>query len=136
LKIWRQNGWGTTLMYENSVSTASGALMYTVAENMTGNTYIAEGIIDPQYDWSIFAHLSKAIGIKSKWGDTVILGTMLLVIVCAFIFLDLGIAGVVSGSVAALGLASFLGFITLPIGGLVSLIILGAILIARANRTQ
>ncbi len=136
LKVYRQNGWGKTLLSDTQLITASGILAYTVTENTTGNTYIAEGILDPVYKWPIISIMNPDYNIRSTWGDTVVLALMLLTIVLAFMFLDLGVAGVVTGSLVALGVGSFLHIISLSFMSLISLALIGGIFIARANRTQ
>jgi hypothetical protein len=140
LKIYKQNGFGKTIIYENTMDSSSGVLFYTLpaGENLNTSTYIAEGGIETNTHNSFYVvgrdELRAFPGI-ANWGgiDAVLYAFMLLEIVLCFIFIDFGPAGIISMMILGLGVGVFMGFIPFTFGAIISLAIIGGLIIYKSR---
>ena len=136
--VYKVNAWGKNLIYHQSIASPSGLMFYTVpmAEDMNGSVYTAEGSIETNTVNSKYvmsrAQMSTKSGLE-MWGgvQTVLYGMMLVVVALGFIFIDLGPAGVICGTLIALIFGSWMGWIPLMYPALVSLCIIGGIIISK-----
>jgi hypothetical protein len=139
-KVYKQNGFGKTIIYENTLDSSSGILFYTLpaSENINTSTYIAEGAIHTNTKNSFYivgrAEMRNFVGLSS-WGgiDAVLYAFMLLEIVLCFIFVDLGPAGVIAMMILGMGFGTFLGMIPFTFSAIISLAIIGGLIIYKSK---
>ena len=144
LKVYSLDGFGKNLIYGQNTSSASGIMFYTVpaASWRNGTLYSAEGGIETNTANSFWvydrAEMIGRAGDLGLWGgiNNVLFGMMLLVCAMAFIFIDLGPAGIITGSMVALGVGAFLGWVPLTVPAIISLIIIGGIIISKVRGAQ
>lgn len=135
LEIYEDSGLYQTLIYTNtsSVPSASGVLYYTIPNIKNNTRYIAKGYITASD--SIFvgiAQLFKQINIFTsnsnlRIGSLIPLILLTIAFVCAL--LDIGVVGVVIGSLSGIVLGMATTIIPMNLPGLISLVLLGVILI-------
>jgi len=135
LEVYRLNHLGKTLLSEQSMSAAAGTLVYTIAENVTGNEYVAEGFIKTttlHSDWGAGqAYLNFRQMISDTFGKSALIPFILLTISIGAALLEIGGTAVIIGSIVAMVGASAIGLLAFNTGFVVSLVICGIILVVK-----
>ena len=139
LKVYRTNSLGRTLLSTQSLSSTSGTLLYHINETTTGNTYVAEGYLHTNtahsdYRIGSFELAFPNVDIKSRFGLSAIFGALLLILSISLVFADIGTPGIVGGAVVGLIFLTISGIISIPMGVLMSLIIVAGIIIYKVRR--
>ena len=135
LKVYRFNGFGRTIINEQSASSVAGTLTYTITEDTTGNTYTASGYIETNTANSFYlvgeSYLEYLMDMHDKFGVSGVFPIMLLIIAVGAAFLETGAVGVIAGSLIGLVIMALTGFVSFGLGTIVTFIIIGGILIAK-----
>jgi hypothetical protein len=137
-KMYRENGFGRTLIYENTLASSSGILFYTLpgSENMNTSNYIAEGGIKTSDGFFIVGrdNMKNTVSIAS-WGglDAILYIFMILEIVLCFVFINSGPAGIISMMILGLGIGTFLGVVPFAFSAIISLAIIGGLIIYKSR---
>ena len=125
-EVFRVNGWGSTLVYNETSNLSAGSMAYTVTENMTGNEYRAVAYIDTTTVNSFyFVSQDELLGNNqffSSLGDlsTVILTGFFILLTIAMLLIDLGPVGITVGVLVGLLVGYFIGVVPLTIAGIVA----------------
>lgn len=126
-EVFRVNGWGKTLIFNDSTVASAGTLSYTVAENVSGNSYHAVGSIESNTNNSFYvvgrADLLAGGGIFSNLGDTstIIFSAFFLVLTLSLLLIDIGPIGLFLGTFLGLLAGTILGIVPLSIAGLIAI---------------
>jgi hypothetical protein len=135
LRVYRINGMGRRLISEQKSTSVSGTLFYHITETMTGNSYMAQGLIMSDTENSLYqvgeAWLSTTQKLANFFGKSGMLIGLLLFISVGAIFLDVGGVGVIAGSLLALVTLTLVGVVPFNLVSVMSLIIIGIILIGK-----
>jgi len=134
-KVWRFNGYGQVLISEQSMDSTAGTLVYTIIEDMTGNSYKAQGFIESNTAYSDYNGPNDWIhrdADLSNWGGVSALFPYLLLMLSAvFALIDLGAMGVIGGSLLVIITGFIIGIFPVTFGTITTLVVLGIILMAR-----
>lgn len=111
LEIYRFNGYGSTLLYNKTVSSSSGLISYNITEATDGNQYTAEGYLKTNTAYSGYstgqAVLNYVKGLKDTFSTAAIIPFLWLVLGLIGLFAERGVSVVIM----LLGLVVIIGSI-------------------------
>jgi hypothetical protein len=126
LQVFRVNGWGKTLIFNNTLDAPAGSLVYTITEDYNGSTYLALGSIETTTtnSFSFIDQDSINPNLQGDLGDskTVIYAGFMLLLTLSLLLIDFGPKGIAIGIVLALGAGALLGMIPLTLAGIITLV--------------
>ncbi len=134
LNVYRMSGFGQQLIYQQQTSSASGLMFYTITENTTGKNYFATGAIETNTRNSFYVVGQADLLVNSVYGQlgtvgSVIYSAMMLVLVCGLLFIDIGPAGVIIGSLVGITAGALFGIIPITWAFVISLATIGGIML-------
>jgi len=139
-EVYRTNMFGKQLINTQETTSASGSMVYTITEDISGNTYEAVAHIHTNTEYSWYNSVARAImkfpANLSAWGGIASLfPAMLLMISVIFALMStVGAVGVILGSILAIVSMSMIGLLSFSWANIVILIVLGGILIVKLRQ--
>lgn len=131
-QVYRVSGFGKQLIYNQSTSSPTGSMFYTITENTTGRNYEAVGSIQTNNNLYVVGRANLlANSLYSGFGTTgtVIYSAMILVMVGGLLLIDIGPVGVVLGSWAGIVFGAVFGIVPLTWAAILSLLVIGGVML-------
>jgi len=135
LKVYEINGFGRSVVYEETKTGASGSMNYIIPAPDNGTSYQAIGYIETNTENSFYTVgqdiLAYRDDVSDRFGTLSLFPLLLLLLSLMGVATDIGSVGIVSVSLVVIIFAFAIGFIPISITSLMSLIIIGGLLIAK-----
>ena len=139
-EVYSRTPFGSELLFEDTATTSSGNIIYSIPYNNSGRTFEAKSYLVSNYEDDVSLLIGTdnidSVNRVNRFGgvSTLLPITLLFISISTALLVSIGAVGVIAGSIILIIALSFIGIIHLSFQNIMIIIILGGILIAKLRQ--